>query len=56
MDDDEDLSLDSLEGKGKVKAKKDTSGEATSQARKKKDLRKVKLFACHKSRHYASQC
>jgi hypothetical protein len=36
--------------------KRNIGVESTSQAGKKKDLKKVKCFACHKSGHYASQC
>jgi hypothetical protein len=36
--------------------KKNTGGESSSQDGKKKDLSKVKCFACHKSGNYASQC
>jgi hypothetical protein len=50
--DDENLALASQARKSKG----NTGGESTSQAGKKKDLSKVKCFACHKSGHYASQC
>jgi hypothetical protein len=52
--DDENLALASQEKKGKFK--KISSGESTSQEDKKKDMRKVKCFACHKFGHYAGQC
>jgi hypothetical protein len=55
-DDDENLALASHARKGKGKTKKNTSGEATSQDGKKKDMSKVKCFACHKFGHYAGQC
>jgi hypothetical protein len=42
--------------KGKGSVKRNTGGEPTSQAGKKRDLSKVKCFACHRSGHYASQC
>jgi 23S rRNA A1618 N6-methylase RlmF len=56
--DDENLALASQtrKNKGKGSIKRNTSGESTSQAGKKRDLSKVKCFACHKSDHYASQC
>jgi hypothetical protein len=38
------------------RSKENIGGESTPQAEKKKDLNKVKCFACHKSGHYASQC
>jgi hypothetical protein len=40
----------------KGKFKKIASGESTSQDDKKKDMSKVKCFACHKFGHYAGQC
>jgi hypothetical protein len=45
-----------LIGKGKSKTKKGSSGGATSKGEKKRDMSKVKCFACHKTGHYASQC
>jgi hypothetical protein len=51
---DENLALSSQEKKGKFK--KTASGESTSQDSKKKDMSKVKCFACHKFGHYAGQC
>jgi hypothetical protein len=55
---DENLALVSQtrKGKGKGSNKKGNSEGETSQSGKKKDLSKVKCFACHKSGHYASQC
>jgi hypothetical protein len=55
---DENLTLVSQtrKGKGKGSNKKGNSEGATSQSGKKKDLSKVKCFACHKSGNYASQC
>jgi hypothetical protein len=50
--DDENLALASQTRRSRA----DTGGESTPQAEKKKDLSKVKCFACHKSGHYASQC
>jgi hypothetical protein len=52
-DDEENVSLT---GKGKSKAKKDSIGGATSKGEKKRDMSKMKCFACHKTGHYASQC
>jgi hypothetical protein len=52
--DDENLSLAIQEKKGKFK--KISSGESTYQVDKKKDMRKVKCFACQKFGHYAGQC
>jgi hypothetical protein len=52
--DDENLALASQEKKGKFK--KISSGESTSQDDKKKDMRKVKCFACHKFGNYAGKC
>jgi hypothetical protein len=52
-DDDENLSLASHARTGKGKTKTNTSGEATSQNGKKKDMSKLKCFACHKFGHYA---
>jgi hypothetical protein len=53
--DDENLALASQAKKGKFK--KFVSGESTSQNdKKKKDMRKVKCYACCKFRHYAGQC
>jgi hypothetical protein len=51
--DDENLALAIQAKKGKFK--KTASGESTSQDDKKRDMRKVKCFACHKFGHYASQ-
>ena len=42
-----------LAGKGKGKAKKSPSGGATSKGDNKKDMSKVKCFACHKVGYYA---
>jgi hypothetical protein len=52
--DDENVALASQVKKGKFK--KFASGESTSQDDKKKDMSKVKCFACHKFGHYAGQC
>jgi hypothetical protein len=38
------------------KSKENIGGESTLQARKKRESRKGKGFACHKSGHYASRC
>jgi hypothetical protein len=43
-------------GKGKGSNKKGNSDGGTSQPGKKKDLSKIKSFACHKNGHYSSQC
>ena len=51
-DEEENLAL-TRKSKGKVKKKKPTEG-ATSQEKKKKDVSKVKCFACHKPRHFTS--
>jgi len=51
--DDENLSLASQAKKGKFK--KFANGESTSQEDK-KDMRKVKYYACRKFGHYANQC
>lgn len=45
-----------LMGKGKGRAKKSSSGGATSKGEKKKDMSKVKCFACHKTGHCGGQC
>jgi hypothetical protein len=52
--DDENVALASQAKKGKFK--KIVSGESTSQDDKKKDMSKVKCYACHKFGHYAGQC
>jgi hypothetical protein len=49
------LTIRQERAKERVPTRRVTVG-ATSQSRKKKDLIKVKCFACHKSGHYASQC
>jgi hypothetical protein len=56
--DDENQALDAhaWKGKGKGSGKKNTRREASPEQGKKKDLSKVKCFACHKRGHYASQC
>lgn len=46
----------SLTSKGKSKAKKGPSDESTSKGEKKKDLSKIKRFACHQPGHSASRC
>jgi hypothetical protein len=50
------LSSQARKSKGKGSVKRNTDGESTSQPGKKRDLRKLKCFSCHKSGHYASQC
>jgi hypothetical protein len=45
-----------LTKKGKGRAKKSSSGGTTSKGEKKRDMSKVKCFACHKLGHYASLC
>jgi hypothetical protein len=55
-DGEENLALVSQAKKGKGKGSKGNSEGETSQPGKKKDLSKIKCFACHKSGHYASQC
>jgi hypothetical protein len=52
--DDENVALASQAKKGKFK--KIASGESTSQDDKKKDMSKVKHYACHKFGHYVGQC
>jgi hypothetical protein len=52
--DDENVALVSQPKKGKFK--KFARGEPTSQDGKKKDMSKVKCYACRKFGHYASQC
>jgi hypothetical protein len=52
--DDENIALANQVKKGKFK--KFASGESTSQDCKKKDMSKVKCYACHKFGHYAGQC
>jgi hypothetical protein len=52
--DDENVALASQAKKGKFK--KFSSGESTSQDDKKKDLSRVKCYACRKFGHYAGQC
>jgi hypothetical protein len=52
---DENFSLASQARKGKFR--KISSGESIAQdGKKKKDMRKVKCFACHKFGHYAGKC
>ena len=53
-DEEENLAL-AGKSKGKAKKKKPSEG-ATSQEKKKKDVSKLKCFAYHKRRHFASQC
>jgi hypothetical protein len=52
--DDENQALAAHARKGKGKGS--TRGETSIEQWKKKDLSKVKCFACHKQGHYASQC
>jgi hypothetical protein len=52
----DDENLDFFSQKNKGKFNNIVSGEYTSQAGKKKDMRKVKCFACHKFGHYAGKC
>jgi hypothetical protein len=42
--------------KGKRKGPKGNNEGETLQSIKKKELSKIKCFACHKGGHYASQC
>jgi hypothetical protein len=51
--DDENLALVSHARKGR---RNDSPRREASPERKKKDLSKVKCFACHTLGHYASQC
>jgi hypothetical protein len=52
---DENLVL-SIQGR-KGKFNKISSGEFIAEdGKKKKDMRKVKCFACHKFRHYVGKC
>jgi hypothetical protein len=53
-DGEENLALVSQAKKSKRKGSKGNSEGATSQSSKKKDLSKIKCFACHKNGHYAS--
>jgi hypothetical protein len=51
----DNFSLASQERKGKFK--NIDNGELTTQdGKKKKDMRKVKCFACHKFGHYVGKC
>jgi hypothetical protein len=45
-----------LAAKSKKKTKKGSKGGAKSKGERKKDMNKVKCFACHKMWHYAGQC
>jgi hypothetical protein len=45
-----------LAGKGKTRAKNGPSWGKTSKGENRKDLSKVKCFACHKPGHFSSQC
>ena len=51
--DEEDVALSA---KGKKKFKKGPKGGAKKKGEQKKDMSKVKCFACHKMGHYAGQC
>jgi hypothetical protein len=51
---DENLALDAHARKGR--RNDSPRREASPEQRKKKDLSKVKCFACHEHGHYASQC
>jgi hypothetical protein len=45
-----------LSAKGKNKSKKGQTSKTKSKGEQKKDMSKVKCFACHKMGHYAGQC
>ncbi len=45
-----------LSAKGDKKSKKVSKGGAKQKGEGKKDMSKVKCFACHKMGHYAGQC
>jgi hypothetical protein len=45
-----------LAAKGKKKSKKGSKGGNKQKGEVKKDMSKVKCFACHKFGHYARQC
>jgi hypothetical protein len=45
-----------LAAKGKNKSKKGSKGGNKQKGEEKKDMSKVKCFACHKFGHYARQC
>jgi hypothetical protein len=45
-----------LAAKGKSKPKKGSKGGNKQKGEKKKDMSKVKCFACHQFGHYAGQC
>ena len=51
--DDENVAL---AAKGKKKSKGGPKGGAKPKGEQKKDMSKVKCFACHKMGHYAGQC
>jgi hypothetical protein len=51
--DEENLTLAT---KGEKKSKKGSKGGNKQKSEGKKDMRKVKCFACHKFGHYAGQC
>ena len=54
-DDEENVAL-AAKGKKKKKFKKGSKEGAKQHEREKKDMSKVKCFACHKTGHYVSQC
>ena len=45
-----------LEAKGKSRSKKGSKGGNKQKGEGKKDMSKVKCFACHKFGHYVGQC
>jgi hypothetical protein len=46
----------SITAKGKNKSKKYSKGGNKKKGERKKEMRKVKLFSCHKFGNYARQC
>ena len=55
-EDEENIALTSGVRKKGKKATKPNIGRESSHDGKKKDMSKVKCFACHQPVHYASQC
>jgi hypothetical protein len=55
-EDEENVALASSARKGKQPTRMNAGGEESSQDGRKKDMSKVKCFACHQLGHYASQC